>query len=184
MRVIGSLLSVIFMLSAYLFVAGCSDAQVQAQRQRIATRPPDFAMEVFVDGMVQADNERLIRSKYLLQPNFNLHLSLGDEATLNQYPARFLKLRHGQFQELVNVCQQANLMAEPTSPFAEQVIKKKSPTDPQRPLIHVTLTSWGKTNHYVTTSQDSPPTLVLLDKLILFTGRKLPENAMESHRGY
>ncbi len=183
MRVVGSVLSVVCLL-AVCWCGGCADSQVDAQRQRIANRPPDFALEVYVDGQLQTDNERLIRSKYLLQPNFNLHLSLGDEATLDHYPSRFLKLRHGQFQELVSVCQQANLMAEPTSPFAEKVLKHASPADPQRPLIHVTLTSWGKTNHYVTTSKDSPPTLVLLDKLILFTGRKLPENAMESHRGY
>lgn len=183
MRNIGSLLSIACLLS--LCLTGCTSTHSDAQRQRLAKTPPDFSLEIFVDGKDNDDQDaRLVRSKYLLEPNFNLHLSLGDEATRNHYPARFLKLRHEQFEQIVSVTQQANLMSEPTSPYAEAVIKHQQAADVDRPLIYVTITSWGKTNTYITTGTDSPPTQVLLDRLILATGRKLPEGALDSHRGY
>tara|TARA_Y100000589_G_scaffold285573_1_gene285161 strand:+ start:280 stop:834 length:555 start_codon:yes stop_codon:yes gene_type:complete len=184
MRLIGSFFSVTCLLLSVCLNGGCADKQSNAQRQRIAQFPPDFALEFFVDGKVDDTDPRLIRSKYLLQPNFSLHLSLGDQASITHYPSRFLKLRRSEFQQIVNVTQQANLMAEPTSPFAEEVLNHQHPADPKRPLLHITITSWGKTNHYITTATDSPPTRVLLDRLILLTGRKLPEGAMDAHRGY
>ncbi|MBL4701027.1 MAG: hypothetical protein JKX85_07200, partial [Phycisphaeraceae bacterium] len=76
------------------------------------------------------------------------------------------------------------LMAEPTSPYAEAVLKNQSPKDDQRPLLHLSITSWGKTNCYITTGKDSPPTQVLLDRMILYTGRQLPGTTLDAHRGY
>lgn len=183
MRFIGILLSIGYLLSVCL--TGCASSQTDAQRQRIAKTPPDFTLEVFVDSIRNDDaDSRHVRSKYLLQPNFNLHLSLGVEASKDHYPVRFLKLRHEQFEQIVSVTHQANLMAEPTSLYAEQVINKQEPADPDRPLLYVTITRWGKTNSYVTTGTDSPPTQILLDRLILATGRKLPDGDIDSHRGY
>lgn len=183
MRMLGSLLSV-WMLASVCCLAGCASTTDDAQLRAIAKTPPDFAVELFVEGQMDDTNPRLSRSKYLLEPNFRLHLALGDRAGKDRYPIRFLRLHADQFDQLVRIAQQANLMAEPTSPFADQVITGKQPKDPKRPLIYVSITSWGKTNRYVTTGKDSPPTQVLLDRLILYTGRKLPDDAMDSHRGY
>lgn len=183
MRIFGSLLCV-FCLMGVCQLWGCAQSQSDQQLHRIAQTPPDFALELYVDGKIDDPDPRLVRCNYLLEPNFNLHLSLGDEAGRNKYPSRYLKLRHEQFQQLVSVAQQANLMAEPTSPFAENVLKHQQAPVGERPLIHVVVTSWGKTNRYVTTGQDSPPTQVILDRLIRFTGRKLLDEDSANHRGY
>jgi len=164
--------------------SGCASSNVDAQLHALSKTPPDFSVELFVDGLADSDDPRTIRSNYLLQPDHRLHLALGKETQKDSYPVRYLKLTFAQYEQLVQVTLQANLLAEPTSPYAEAVLKNQSPKDDQRPLLHLSITSWGKTNRYITTGKDSPPTQVLLDRMILYTGRQLPNTTLDAHRGY
>jgi hypothetical protein len=184
MRMVGSLLSIALLGVCLCGMNGCAATADDAQLHAMAKTPPDFAVELFVDGSLSTKDPRIIRSKYLLEPNFRLHLALGDQAAKNHFPVRYLKLKIEQFQQIVNVAQQNNLMAEPTSPYAEEVMLGKTAADPNRPLLYMSITSWGKTNRYVTTGTDSPPTQVLLEQMILMTGRSVPDEALDAHRGY
>ena len=163
---------------------GCQSSARNTQLHQFSDTPPDFAVELFVQGTVNSPNTRTQRSKYLLEPNHRLHLALDHQAQEQNYPVRYLKLRIAQYNQLVGIAMQANLMAEPSSPYAEKILSEGQKNDSSRPLIHVAVTSWGKTNRYVTTGKDSPPTQVLLDKMILYTGRKLPADSTDFHRGY
>lgn len=167
-----------------LGLLGCKATDENKQLKKYTSTPPDFAIELFVQGTIGSINSRIQRSKYLLEPNHRLHLALDHQAENQNYPVRYIKLRIAQYDQLIGVATQANLMAEPSSPYAEEILSHQKSSQANKPLIHVAITSWGKTNRYVTTGQDSPPTQILLDKMILYTGRKLPDHATDSHRGY
>ncbi len=116
--------------------------------------PGDFALELFVGGNAQTQR------KYLLEPNRRLHLERGLEAKVDRYPLHYLTLTHEQYRQIVKLVLDYNIYAEPPHPQAKANCKT---------CRDVTITAWGKTHHFRTTKNGSPPTEKLLKLLMQLT---------------
>ncbi|MCC6579564.1 MAG: hypothetical protein IT440_03925 [Phycisphaeraceae bacterium] len=174
---IGSREALLLAIGAVL--AGCQSSpdvsQVQEDGRRVASS--DFALEFFVHGPTHAATRRSLRAKYVLLPNRRLHVALADEAMPHRFPGHYRLLSSNEVDDLAQLVDRSSLIAEPTSPRAEEagVAGSDQATD-KAILYEVTVTSAGRTNRYRTTPEESPPTAKLLDRLILLTGGRLPAN--------
>jgi hypothetical protein len=152
-------------------LAGCISPYEDA-RLKSLTVPPDLAIDFVVRGDPQSPDRREMQSRYVLLPDRQLHVALGDDAATEAYPRHYRILSPREMERLVQIIGEGGLPAEPSSPAAEQALAAGgTPGADVAPVTYrVWLTGWGKTNRYVTTPEESPPTGRLLDELIRLTG--------------
>lgn len=120
--------------------------------------PPDFAIQFFVEGNPHSTNPLTQTAQFVVEPNRQLRVALGPDAAVDSYPDQPTTISRAEYFDLSQHIMRHHLLAEPTSPAAEDNVQDEVRYD-------VLIMANGRTHRYTTTPPDSPPTVQLLVKL-------------------
>lgn len=154
---------VILMAGTLLATAGCTTTPPASTRS--------FSLSLYVDGQDDSTNPLAQTARYLVLANRQLHVMLGQAARQRTYPKPYRALRVDEFDRVVRFVDEHHLLAEPTSPAVREMEHEGRSDLPVR--YELTVTRNGRTNRYVTTPEESPPTTALLAALSSFRGADL-----------
>jgi hypothetical protein len=103
---------------------------------------------------------------FVLEPNRSLYAGLGLQVDRGYRPPLLGRITASQFDSIVRIVLDRNLIAEPTS--------LGSQADMHPAVVYkVEISAWGMINRYRTTPDESPPTAKLLAKLITASGTEV-----------
>lgn len=151
---------------ALFFVGGCHWSNPVRETERTGL-PNDFALEFVVKGDAGSRDPMERSSVFILEADRRLRVAEGPMVAQGLYPRRVRPLTHEQFAAIVAHVNERNLMAEPTSPAGE--LAQRGRLNP-RVMYHVDVSMDGRINRYVTTPEESPPTVALHTLLRVASG--------------
>jgi hypothetical protein len=125
--------------------------------------PADFAIEFYVQAQAHEVDPRQRTGRFIVEPDRRLRGIQHDLVEPFTFPPTVRTLTPREMEALVDLVRRHRLMSEPTSPLAEQAVA--DPRSNRHTLYRVTITAWGRTNRFVTTAEESPPTAELLSAL-------------------
>jgi hypothetical protein len=134
--------------------------------------PTDFSLNFLVRGSSGAVDPVERTSRYLVEANGNLRAVHGRAAPGLTYPPLVRRLNPADMEKLMKFVHGHKLMAEPSSPGAES-------TEAARTVFELEIMSWNQAHRYLTTPEESPPTLQLLTRLIRLLNPATPPDATE-----
>ena len=140
----------------------------------------DFSLTLFVDGQDRSSNPLAQTSRYLVMPDRSLYVALGPVARRRTFPRRYRRLSLAEFDRLIRFVDDHHLLAEPTSPRASSPESEGSPH--VRYVVRIAL--HHRSNEYITTPGESPPTVALLAALAAFRGADLDQVQVPDERGH
>lgn len=148
----------LLLLLLLLPAAGCA----ARHRPLPKTLPADFAVELLVEPTGETGPEAPWRSQRLvLTIDRRLRRIVGSRAPRMTHPPTVARLRREDLQTLYEHIRSHQLIAEPTSPLAEDEAALPSPSEAGA-RITVRLELAGHHHTYRTTNVESPPTTRLL----------------------
>ena len=127
--------------------------------------PPDFAVVFLVRGEASSTNVLRQTSRYLMEANRSLRAVSGAVATRRTYPSLRRRLTAPETESIFDHVRRHQLLAEPTSPGAEQ---RAADPGTERVIYELSITAHGHTHSYATTPRESPPTIQLLKLLVQY----------------
>ena len=125
--------------------------------------PPDFALNFFVAGQPDSRDPMRRPSRYVIEPDRRLRVTVGRDAGDVGLPPAVRTLGPEEFDQVVLFVQALHLTAEPTSPAAER--SRANPTE-NAVVYHVEIYGRDRLHRYATTPAESPPTVQLLAQLV------------------
>ena len=128
--------------------------------------PPDFALQLQVSGHAGTEDPLRRSSLYVLEPNRRLRMAIGSDADKTSFPTVIQILSPSAFEAIFRFVETQHLLAEPTSPVADQAMIDRASHEV---IYHVEIYTHSRLHRYATTPTESPPTVQLLAKLIELT---------------
>src|ERR1041385_7118821 len=109
-----------------LLLTACTNPAREQVVEAMAA-PPDFSVQVFVQGEANAGDANPMRqtSQNLLQPNRKLRVAAGEGTRPDYFPKLVRVVSGAEVESVYQVVRENHLMIEPTSPGAEQIIAKE-----------------------------------------------------------
>lgn len=162
----GAAVSKLLALVGCWHLAGCAVGE-PGPFTGAAGRPADLAVEFSVEGHRATVNMLRQPGMYVLDPSRRLRYAHGRGSPEGFYPREQRTVPPREFRLIERLVHDRRLLAEPTSPRAEAVLRGEA----DAPVLYrVIISGWGQINRYVTTPEESPPSVELLAKLVLASG--------------
>jgi hypothetical protein len=166
--------------AAVLLLATLASCATQPVRHDARHTPGDFALDLLVIAAAESnasnDSDRLHRTaRYVLEPNRRLHVGIGRGAVVGGFPPAWRMIEPADVADLWRHVHRDHLLAEPTSPLAEQQLAEAGDAAnlrPPQPIYRIRIIAAGREHQYWTTPQESPPSTALLRRLL--TAAALP----------
>jgi hypothetical protein len=130
--------------------------------------PPDFAIEFHVLVRLDLQPGKRRPAHFVVEANRDLRVSRRARTAGRTYPPRLRRLSYDEYESLYALVWYNHLMAEPTSPVAQRFLQGQRDV---RVLYDVAVSAHGRTQHFVTTPGESPPTAQLRARLEQFAGK-------------
>lgn len=139
---------------------GCAETPRHPEALGLSV-PPDFALELHVDGDPAAEHPLRRTTRLVLEPNRKLRVAQGEAAAVRSYPPLRRVIQPAELERLYDLIARHRLMREPDSPAVppEGALSNDA-------VYSVWITAHGRTHAYRTTPAESPPTALLLRQLL------------------
>ncbi|MBH07301.1 MAG: hypothetical protein CMJ20_13405 [Phycisphaeraceae bacterium] len=156
------------MTTTWALFSGCNASFPVAKSAAV---PSDFALQVHINGQADSNEPHRLRSQYILEPNRQLRVALGVDATGNYFPKPARKLTFDEVQTLYRHIYHLHLMSQPERRGTSSHTTNRADNSIR---YQIQITAHGRTHRYITTLHKSPVTLRLIRLLIRMRQPILP----------